>query len=115
MLDKKGEVEKANSVEIEFIDLSNRSVVVSAELGSSLMTSATSALVEGIDGDCGGASACGTCRVEIDPRLLNVVEGPGSIEMDLLESLAAEDDGVRLGCQILVTAAFEGKTFKVAT
>ena len=36
--------------------------------GRSLMQIATDNAVPGIDGDCGGETACGTCHVIVDPQ-----------------------------------------------
>ena len=37
------------------------------EEGSSLMQVATNNAIPGIDADCGGEAACGTCHVVVDP------------------------------------------------
>ena len=39
------------------------------EEGSSLMQVATNNAIPGIDGDCGGEAACGTCHVVVDPAM----------------------------------------------
>lgn len=38
------------------------------QAGQSLMQVATNNAIPGIDGDCGGEAACGTCHVVVDPQ-----------------------------------------------
>lgn len=71
--------------------------------------------IAGIDGDCGGCAACGTCLIEL-PR--DVAEGlpPMSEEESELVSFVSESDaGLRLGCQVPLSAQMKGITIKVAT
>jgi 2Fe-2S ferredoxin len=57
--------------------------------------------------ECGGAAACATCHVYVDPR-------PGlpprsAIEDDMLEMTAEpRQANSRLGCQIFMTADLDG-------
>ena len=41
--------------------------------GKSLMQTAVDEAVPGIDGDCGGEAACGTCHVIVDPAWIKTV------------------------------------------
>jgi 2Fe-2S ferredoxin len=72
------------------------------------MQAALSASVPGIEGQCGGHRACGTCHVHV-PEPWRVIVGPPSIEER--ELLAFSEDcrpGDRLACQIRITAALNG-------
>ena len=50
------------------------------EEGQSLMQVATNNAVPGIDGDCGGEAACGTCHVIVDPQWSDEVGSSGAGE-----------------------------------
>ena len=51
---------------ITLIEYSGTSHSIDAEVGKSLMQNALDNGVPGIDADCGGACACGTCHVFVD-------------------------------------------------
>ena len=51
---------------ITFIDFEGTQRTVEATVGDTLMETATSNDIPGIDADCGGACACATCHVYID-------------------------------------------------
>ncbi len=52
--------------------------------GQSLMQVATNNAVPGIDGDCGGEAACGTCHVVVDPQWSDQVGSSGVGEEEML-------------------------------
>jgi len=85
--------------EAQAVDLSN---------GLSLMEGALHNGIAGIDADCGGSCACGTCRVVVDPAWRDMVGEPGEVEEMMLEMAPLPLDGARLSCQIVVTAQLEG-------
>jgi 2Fe-2S ferredoxin len=63
--------------------------------------------VEGILAECGGAAACATCHVFIEPN--PAVPPLSEIEDEMLDATAvprAADS--RLGCQVFVTAQMDG-------
>lgn len=104
-----------SSIQFTYIDKQKNAHEISARAGETLMEVATANGIDGIDGDCGGCCACGTCRIELDPALLDHVSPMQDDEMGVLEFV--EDDGrpARLGCQIQVSEVFAGKTIIVAT
>jgi 2Fe-2S ferredoxin len=51
---------------ITFVEHDGKQHVVELEVGKSLMQIAMDNGVPGIDADCGGACACGTCHVIVD-------------------------------------------------
>src|SRR3546814_4895147 len=51
---------------IVFIQPDGRSQSVDAPVGQSLMEAATTNLVRGVVGDCGGSCSCATCHLYID-------------------------------------------------
>lgn len=58
--------------------------------------------------ECGGASACGTCHVKVDPRWCDRLRPPGSEELDMLDTLPDVDAQSRLSCQILMSDELDG-------
>lgn len=77
--------------------------------GDSVMQGATSHMINGIVGECGGALACATCHCYVDDAWIERVGPPAQAERQMLESTAAETRrGSRLGCQISVTRELDG-------
>jgi ferredoxin, 2Fe-2S len=70
--------------------------------------------VEGIDALCGGACACATCHVYVDPHWLPLVGAPGTGEADLLEATDFPQSNSRLACQIRLSDEFDEMTVRVA-
>lgn len=82
---------------------------VDASIGESIMEAAVKHGVPGIVADCGGALACATCHVYVDPAFASAAGEPDSFESDLLEGTASERrDNSRLSCQIEMTDALDG-------
>ena len=104
-----------SAVQFVYVDLDGVETEVEAALGESLMEVATANGVVGIDGDCGGSCACGTCRVKLPAELLAKQNPMQDEEKDLLEFVDTEDSGARLGCQLPVTEDFAGARIQVAT
>ncbi|WP_070158057.1 2Fe-2S iron-sulfur cluster-binding protein [Sphingobium phenoxybenzoativorans] len=98
---------------ITFISHDGTAQVIDAESGLSLMESAIRAGVEGIDADCGGACACGTCRVVIAEAWRDRLGDAGDVEAMMLEMAPLPLEGARLSCQIAVTDALEGLSVSV--
>jgi 2Fe-2S ferredoxin len=103
----------AEDVIITFIESSGIEKVAAAKIGESLMVVATNNMVVGIDGDCGGSCACGTCRIFADVSIPSLLKDPEEMELDMLEFAADGDLGQRLACQIAVTKQFDGIKIKV--
>ena len=81
---------------ITFIDFEGTARSVDGEVGSTVMETAISNGVPGIEAECGGACACSTCHVYIDDawrvaeaaeRLEQAVAGAGD-EAAMLSALA---------------------------
>jgi 2Fe-2S ferredoxin len=82
--------------------------------GQSVMKAATSNLVAGIIGECGGELSCATCHVFVEPEWLDALPEMSSTERDMLEVAAEEPtDQSRLCCQIVVTEGLEGLTLRI--
>ncbi len=76
--------------------------------GLSVMRGAVSNGIPGIDADCGGACACGTCHVYVDPEWLPKLKPMVSPESETIELVSDRRDNSRLSCQIEVTDALDG-------
>ncbi|MGQ0622989.1 MAG: 2Fe-2S iron-sulfur cluster-binding protein [Panacagrimonas sp.] len=93
---------------ITFVEHNGTEHPVEADETLSLMEVATSNLIPGIDADCGGACACGTCHVHIAEPWLSKLSPMTDGEKQMLEVATAGDHTSRLSCQIRVSAALEG-------
>ncbi len=72
------------------------------------MQGAVNHLVPGIEGDCGGLCACGTCHVYIPGEWVSKCGEPDELEQGMLEFAFDVDDSSRLSCQIKVSDDMEG-------
>ena len=104
-----------SKIEFTYVDNQGSEVLVSATPGETLMEVATGHGVAGIDGDCGGCCACGTCCTQLDVALAASVPPMGDEERDILEFADDITEGARLGCQIKVDESFAGVRVVVAT
>ena len=93
---------------IVFIDYQGEERQVDATNGDSLMEAATSNDIPGIDADCGGACACATCHVYIDPNWVSIVGQPSELEAEMLEVAEEVKSNSRLACQVKVSDEMEG-------
>jgi 2Fe-2S ferredoxin len=77
--------------------------------GSSIMKVATTNLVDGIIGECGGDLSCATCHVFVDEAWFLQLGPRSADEEDMLEVTAEEPRATsRLSCQIACGAALDG-------
>jgi 2Fe-2S ferredoxin len=99
---------------ITFITAEGVEHTVDAGDGLTAMDAATQNGVAGIDGDCGGAAACGTCHVYVDPAWLGKtgLAAPG-IESDMLGLADNAAENSRLACQIRLSAALDGLVLRM--
>ena len=71
--------------------------------------------VEGILADCGGACACATCHVYVDPDWLDRVGAPDVIEAEMLDMVSdLHRANSRLSCQIRLGQELDGLKVTVA-
>jgi 2Fe-2S ferredoxin len=83
--------------------------------GQSLMEAGREHDVAGILGDCGGACACATCHVYIDPDWIDRVGPPDDVEAEMLDMVSdVRQDDSRLACQIRLRAELDGLSVRVA-
>ncbi len=79
-----------------------------AEPGISLMEAAVNSAVPGIDGDCGGECACGTCHVKVDAAWSGKTGTPGEEEQAMLSMTPEFAPNSRLCCQIRLDESLSG-------
>ncbi len=106
--------EKTNARDIEmakitYIEHGGKEHVVDVANGMTVMEGARDNNIPGIEADCGGACACSTCHVYIDPAWVEKLPAKDDMEVDMLD-FAFEPDGTRsrLTCQLKVTDALDG-------
>lgn len=95
-------------VEINFIDHKGERHQVQATVGMTVMEAAVQNRVPGIDAECGGACACATCHVYIEPDWQEAVGPAERMEEDMLDFAFDVRPNSRLSCQIKVTEALNG-------
>jgi ferredoxin, 2Fe-2S len=98
---------------ITFIEHDGTEHVVDIEVGQSLMRMAMNHGVPGIDADCGGACACGTCHVIVDREWLEKTGSTGADEMQMLDLTPERTNTSRLSCQINVSDDMGGMVVRL--
>ncbi|MGD9660391.1 MAG: 2Fe-2S iron-sulfur cluster-binding protein [Porticoccaceae bacterium] len=101
---------------IIFVSTDNEEHPVFVDSGISAMEAAVQNLVPGIDGDCGGAAACGTCHVYVDAPWLEKI-GPANpgIEQEMLSLTDNAEENSRLSCQIVIDDELDGLVLRMPT
>ena len=64
--------------------------------------------IPGIDADCGGACACATCHVYVDPAWVERLGRPNPMESSMLDFAENREANSRLSCQIKVNDELDG-------
>jgi len=93
---------------ITYIEFGGTEHVVDVTPGLSVMQGARHNALPGIDADCGGACACGTCHVYIDPGWRERVGERNALEDATIEFAENVQPNSRLSCQIKVTEDLDG-------
>jgi|TARA_Y100001949_G_scaffold172482_1_gene176566 2Fe-2S ferredoxin len=86
---------------------------VTGKSGETLMETAISNDVPGIDADCGGSCACGTCHVYVNLDWSSKVGERNETEELMLSFSENVESNSRLSCQIEVSKEIEGLTVKI--
>ncbi|MBE0486378.1 2Fe-2S iron-sulfur cluster-binding protein [Marinobacter sp.] len=93
---------------ITFVEHSGTAHIVEIAEGQSLMQTAIDNGVPGIDADCGGACACGTCHVILHSDWVQAAGSINADEQGMLGLTPEKTDASRLACQITVSEALDG-------
>jgi 2Fe-2S ferredoxin len=97
---------------ITLIEFNGQDHIIDAEVGKSLMQNALDNAVPGIDADCGGACACGTCHCFLESDWQAAGEAD-AMEEAMLGMRPDRADNSRLSCQIEVTDDLDGMVVKL--
>jgi len=93
---------------ITYIQHDGGEQTVEVKNGLSVMEGAIRNNVPGIDADCGGACACATCHVYVDPDWMQETGKPSAMEESMLDFAESVEPNSRLSCQIRVSDALDG-------
>ena len=98
---------------ITLIEYNGQDHIIEAETGKSLMQNALDNMVPGIDADCGGACACGTCHCFIEGTWGETTNEADPMEEAML-GMRPDRTGVsRLSCQIEVSDDMNGMVVRL--
>ncbi|MBN9019607.1 MAG: (2Fe-2S)-binding protein [Rhizobiales bacterium] len=98
---------------ITYIAFDGTEYVVEAKDGSTVMENAVRNAVPGIEAECGGACACATCHVYVDPAWVEATGEPEPMEEDMLDFAHDVQPTSRLSCQIRVSPALDGLVVRI--
>ncbi len=93
---------------ITYIEFDGTEHVVDVANGLTVMEGAVKNMVPGIDADCGGACACATCHVYVDPNWIEKAGEVSEMEASMLDFSEEVKENSRLSCQIQVSDELDG-------
>ncbi len=94
---------------ITYVEHGGKEHVVDVPTGLTVMEGARDNGIPGIEADCGGACACSTCHVYVDPAWVGKLPKKDAMEEDMLDFAWQPDPArSRLTCQLKVTDALDG-------
>ena len=94
---------------ITYIEHNGTEHVVEVANGLTVMEGARDNNIPGIEADCGGACACSTCHVYVDPSWVEKLPQKDDMEEDMLDfAFEPDPERSRLTCQLKVSDALDG-------
>ena len=93
---------------VTFIQFDGTSQTIDIPVGHSVMEGATKHDINGIVAECGGACACATCHVHVDPEWAKKLTPALEAETAMLDFAVDADQYSRLCCQIKLEDAMDG-------
>jgi 2Fe-2S ferredoxin len=93
---------------VVFVQPDGVACTLEAPVGISVMEVARQHGVPGILARCGGACACATCHVYVDPPWLGELTPPEDMELGMLEAAWQPRHNSRLSCQLQLTRELDG-------
>ena len=100
-------------VKLVIIDSDNKEHEIEGQAGDSLMQAVVSAGLD-LRAECGGALACATCHMYIDPDWLDKLPQQSEDETDMLDFAESVQPNSRLSCQIDLDDSLNGLKAKIA-
>ncbi len=94
-------------IAVNFVEHDGRRHTILARRAATLMEVAVRHGMPGIRAECGGACACATCHVVIDPAWRAVVGDSNEMETLMLD-LVDRGPGSRLACQVRLRDEMNG-------
>lgn len=98
---------------ITFIEHNGTEHTVEIEPGRSLMQTAMDSGIPGIDADCGGECACGTCHVIVAQDWFKAIGAASDEEVQMLNMKPERANTSRLSCQISTSDAMDGMVVRL--
>ncbi len=98
---------------ITVIEFSGQDHTIDVQSGMSLMENVVASGVPGIDADCGGAGACGTCHCFLAEDFQAVAGEADPMEESMLGMRPDRADTSRLSCQIQVSDDMDGMVVRL--
>ena len=98
---------------ITYIEHGGKEHVVEVANGLTVMEGARDNNIPGIEADCGGACACSTCHVYVDPAWVEKLPAKDDMEEDMLDFAFEVRPTSRLSCQIKVSDELDGLVVRV--
>lgn len=98
---------------ITFIEHNGTEHTVEIVSGKSLMQTAMDNGIPGIDADCGGECACGTCHVIVARDWINNTGTASDEELQMLDMTPERADTSRLACQISISDVMDGMVVRL--
>lgn len=102
-------------VKITITDADEKAYELDGKPGLTLMEVAKAKDIRGIDADCGGNAACGTCAVSFGAGWEHMLTDRSAEEDDMLEFAVDAPEKCRLACQIELTDQMDGLIAVVET
>ena len=93
---------------ITYVEHNGTEHAIDVKNGLSVMEGAVKNNIPGIDADCGGACACATCHVYVDPDWLAKTGERSAREESMLDFAEGVEENSRLSCQIKVSDELDG-------
>ena len=93
---------------IKYVEHNGKEREADVPVGWSVMEGAVKNLIAGIDADCGGACACATCHVYVEPAWQKKMPPKSDMEETMLDFAQELQPNSRLSCQIKVSDDLDG-------
>lgn len=100
---------------ITFIRADGSQQVLDGAVGQSVMQLATAHGISEIEADCGGACACATFHVIVEPDWAGRLPPQGVMEADMITFSAGVTPTSRLSCQLTITDNMDGLILHLPT
>ena len=98
---------------ITYIEHNGTEHVIDVKNGLTVMEGAIKNNIPGIDADCGGACACATCHVYVDPAWAGKLPAKTDMEETMLDFAPAVRPNSRLSCQLRMDEALDGIVLRI--